>query len=80
MKKIFAEIGFGNDTFLSTEIEEANNEYRIPKLILPKKIDGFYLKINPIDFGIKAADFVLKSFALLFVNFNSGLMLVNLFF
>lgn len=44
MKKIFAEIGFGNDTFLSTEIEEANNEYRVPKLILPKKIGGFYFR------------------------------------
>lgn len=34
MKRIFAEIGFGNETFLSTEIEEGENEYRIPEFIL----------------------------------------------
>lgn len=45
MKKIFAEIGVGNKTFLSTEIEEGSNELRIPKLILPKKIEGYYLRL-----------------------------------
>ena len=44
MKKVFAEIGFGNDTFLSTEIEEGNSEYRIPKFIKPKKINSYYLR------------------------------------
>ena len=44
MKKIYAEIGFGNDTFLSTEIEEGNNEYRIPKFIKPGKIKSYYLR------------------------------------
>lgn len=44
MEKIFAEIGFGNDTFLSTEIENANNEYRISKFIMPKIIEGYYLR------------------------------------
>lgn len=44
MKKIFAEIGFGNDTFLNTEIEEDENEYRIPKFIKPKKIIDYYFR------------------------------------
>lgn len=34
MKKVFAEIGFGNDTFLSTEFEEENSEYRVPKFVM----------------------------------------------
>ena len=44
MKKIFAEIGFGNDSFLSTEFEEDEKEYRIPKFILPKNIDGVFFR------------------------------------
>jgi hypothetical protein len=44
MKKIFAEIGFGNDTFLSTEIEEGEREYRIPKFDKPKHINGYYFR------------------------------------
>ena len=44
MKKIYAEIGFGNDAILSTEIEEGNKEYRIKKFIIPKKISGIYLR------------------------------------
>ena len=44
MKNFFAEIGLGNDTFLSTEIEENNGEYRIPKFIMPKKIKGYYFR------------------------------------
>lgn len=38
MKKVFAEMGFGNGTFLSTEFEEVENEYRIPKFVWPTKI------------------------------------------
>lgn len=45
MKKVFTEIGFGNETFLSTEFEEGESEYRVPKFILPKKIKGFYIRI-----------------------------------
>lgn len=45
MKKVFAEIGFGNDTFLSTEFEEGDTEYRVPKFVLPNKINGFYLRV-----------------------------------
>ena len=45
MKKVFAEIGFGNDTFLSTEFEQGNSEYRIPKFVIPNKIHGFYFRL-----------------------------------
>ena len=34
MKNIYAEIGLGNDSFFSTEIEEGDSEYRIDKFIL----------------------------------------------
>lgn len=45
MKKVFAEIGWGNNSFLSTEIEEGNNEYRIPKFVKPQKISGYYFRL-----------------------------------
>lgn len=44
MKKVYAEIGFGNDTFFNTEIEEGNSEYRIPKFFRPSRIIGYYLR------------------------------------
>lgn len=44
MKKVFAEIGFGNDSFFSTEFEEGDHEYRIPKLIMPGKIHSVYFR------------------------------------
>ncbi|MDP2665091.1 MAG: DUF3977 family protein [bacterium] len=44
MKKVFAEIGLGNDTFLSTEFEEGESECRVPKFVLPKKIHGLYFR------------------------------------
>ena len=44
MKKVFAEIGFGNDTFFSTEFEENESEYRVPKFVLPKIIKSFYFR------------------------------------
>ncbi len=43
--KIFAEVGIGNDTFLSTEYEEGDNEYRVPKLIFPDTVTEFYIRI-----------------------------------
>lgn len=43
-KKIFAEIGFGNETFISTEIETKKDEYRINKFVIPKKIEGIYFR------------------------------------
>ena len=45
MKKVFAEIGLGNDTFLSTEFEEGDTEYRVPNFVVPDKINGFYLRV-----------------------------------
>lgn len=45
MKKVFAEIGIGNETFVSTEIEEGEIEYRVPRFRLPKKVLGFYLRV-----------------------------------
>lgn len=44
MKKVYAEIGFGNDTFLSTEMEQDNEEYRVAKFILPQKIEEVYFR------------------------------------
>ena len=37
--KIFAELGYGNATFCNTEIEKGKYEHRIPKFIVPKKIE-----------------------------------------
>ncbi len=45
MKRVFAEVGFGNDGFFSTEFEEGKSEYRINKFVKPKKIKGYYLRI-----------------------------------
>ena len=45
MKKVFAEIGLGNGTFLSTEFEEGDNEYRVQKFVIPNKIQGCYFRI-----------------------------------
>ncbi len=48
MKKVFAEIGLGNGSFLSTEFEEGDGEnkreYRIPKFIRPEKIYDYHLR------------------------------------
>jgi hypothetical protein len=45
MKKVFAEIGFGNDSFLSTEFEEGDREHRIPRFILPGKIRSLHFRL-----------------------------------
>ncbi len=44
MKKIFAEIGIGNGSIFSTEIEEGDSEYRIPRFIKPQKTSGYYFR------------------------------------
>ena len=44
-ERIFAEVGFGNESFFSTEIERGKKEYRIAKFIVPKKMCGVYLRI-----------------------------------
>ena len=41
-EKVFAEIGFGNESFVSTEIETSNREYRVGRFIKPKKFEGVY--------------------------------------
>lgn len=43
-EKVFVEIGFGNNSFFSTEIEKGRKEYRVNKLMRPKKINGIYLR------------------------------------
>ena len=45
MKKVYSEIGFGNNSFLSTEVEYGNKEYRVNKFLIPKKMLGIYLRI-----------------------------------
>jgi len=44
-EKIFAEIGLGNKSILSTEFENKNKEHRINKFIMPKKVMGIYIRI-----------------------------------
>ncbi len=43
--KIFAEIGIGNSTFLSTEIEKGKLEHRVKGFIIPPKIEGLYIRV-----------------------------------
>ncbi len=47
MKKvtIFSEIGIGNRYFCSSEIEKGALEHRIKGFVIPKKIEGVYLRI-----------------------------------
>jgi hypothetical protein len=45
MTRVFAEAGFGNKTFFSTEFEEEESEYRVPRFVLPDKIKGFYFRL-----------------------------------
>jgi len=44
-EKIYAEIGFGNESFLSTEIEQVNREFRIKKFIIPRNIESLYFRV-----------------------------------
>jgi len=43
--KIYAEAGYGNETFFNTEIEKSNLEHRVKKFIIPPKIEGVYLRV-----------------------------------
>ncbi len=45
MKSVYAEIGYGNNTFLSTEVEEGEHEYRVPGFIKPEQVEGYYVRI-----------------------------------
>jgi len=42
--KIFAEIGYGNPNFLSTEIEKGEQEKRVSRFVIPPKIEGIYFR------------------------------------
>ena len=44
-EKIFAEIGFGNENFFSTEIERGEDEKRIKGFSKPKKIKDYYFRL-----------------------------------
>lgn len=44
MRKVFAEAGIGNGTFFSTEFEEGESEYRVPRFVQPEKVYGYYLR------------------------------------
>ena len=43
-EKVFAEIGFGNTTFLSTEIEKGKKEFREEGFFFPKERDDVYVR------------------------------------
>ena len=45
MTKIYAEIGIGNDSVISTEFEDEKGEHRVPRFIIPSKISGLYVRI-----------------------------------
>ncbi|MEK7600535.1 MAG: DUF3977 family protein [Patescibacteria group bacterium] len=45
MKYLFSEMGIGNSSLFSTEIEEGANEWRVSKFLLPKKITDYYIRI-----------------------------------
>lgn len=45
MKQVYAEAGIGNETFLSTEFEEGESEYRVPRFTWPAKVAGVYLRL-----------------------------------
>ncbi len=45
MPKVFAEMGIGNGSFLSTEVEEGETEYRVPRFIVPEKILWLYARV-----------------------------------
>jgi hypothetical protein len=52
MKRVYAEAGFGNKEFLSTEIEEDNNENRVAGFILPEQVDDYYFRIWIFKVGL----------------------------
>ena len=40
-EKVYAEIGIGNESFLSTEFEKGDKEHRVKRFIKPKKINEY---------------------------------------
>ena len=57
-EKVYVEIGIGNPTFLSTEIDRVGKEIRVPRLLFPQKRHDFYLRfwIFKIALIISTAD------------------------
>lgn len=45
MNKVYAEVGIGNGTLFSSEFEEGETEYRVPKFVRPQKVDGYYVRL-----------------------------------
>jgi len=45
MKHIYAEMGVGNGSFFSTEIEEGTKEYRMNRLMFPRRLEEIYLRL-----------------------------------
>lgn len=46
MTKIYAEVGYGNGTFFSTEFErEDGSEFRLPRFVQPERITEYYLRL-----------------------------------
>lgn len=45
MIKIYAEIGYGNDTLFSTEfVREDGREYRLSRFVEPERVTEYYLR------------------------------------
>jgi len=42
--QIFAELGYGNSSFFSTEIEKGEQEKRVSRFVIPSKIEGIYFR------------------------------------
>lgn len=45
MKKIYAEFGIGNGSIWSTEFEDGDQEFRLPRLVVPETITQCYFRI-----------------------------------
>ena len=43
--KIYAEVGFGNETFCSTEYEDGDREYRVSSFTKPPHVTEYYVRI-----------------------------------
>ncbi|MFA6018293.1 MAG: DUF3977 family protein [Patescibacteria group bacterium] len=77
MKKVFAEIGIGNESICSTEFEEVGGiggEFRVSRFILPEHITEIYLRfwighrvfvLSTLD-GFKAKNKSKKALKILF--------------
>ncbi len=57
MKKVYSEIGFGNESFLSTEFEEGKKEYRVNKFIFPIILKEVYIRLWIFNFTLSISFF-----------------------